>query len=161
MTLRLALPAALALALVATDPAFAQAPAKTVDPAALDRIREKVRSDPKGVVTRNMNLTEAEAKAFWPAYDKCQADMEPVRKKLNEALRDIAGAESNLTDANAKRITTNVLEADAAEAKARKACADRMFKALPGAKAARYLQIESKMAALRRFDAAVAIPLAE
>lgn len=161
MSLRLALPAALALALVAPDFAFAQAPAKTVDPAALDRIRERVRTDPKGVVTRNMNLTEAEAKAFWPAYDKCQADMEPVRKKLNQALLDIANAEANLTDANAKRIANNVLDAEAAEAKARKACADRVFKVLPGAKATRYLQIESKMAALRRFDAALAVPLAE
>ena len=159
MKIRHALTVALGFALA--GPVLAQTPAPPNDPAALERIRERVRSDPKGVVTRNLALTDAEAKAFWPAYDKCQAEMEPVRRKLNEALRDIAHAESKLTDANARRIARNVLEADAAEAKARKACAERVFKVLPGLKAARYLQIESKMAALRRFDAALAIPLAE
>ena len=52
-----------------------------------------------------------------------------------------------------------MLEAEAEETRARKSCFERVAKVLPGRKAARYFQIETKMAALARFDVAVTLPL--
>ena len=35
----------------------------------MEILRQKIKADKKLVVAANMNLTEAEAKAFWPVYD--------------------------------------------------------------------------------------------
>ena len=56
---------------------------------------------------------------------------------------------------------TTQVYAEADTTRARKSCFDRVAKVLPGKKAARYFQIENKIAALARFDAAAALPLVQ
>jgi len=106
-----------------------------------------------------MPLTDAEAKAFWPSTTSAARSSISAQRKSNQAILDYVNGESKMTDAHAKQITANLLEAEADEARARKSCFGRVAKVLSGKKAARYLQIESKMRALQRFDAAVVIPL--
>ncbi len=161
---------ALACALALVAPAWASAQqaapgtaanASAIDPTVLAKLRERIRADRKAVVAKNLPLTEAEAKAFWPVYDKCRESFDGPQRKLNRAILDYVDAEARLSDANAKRIANEALEAEAEGTKARRACFDRVAKVLPGKKAARYLQIETKIAALEKFDAAVVIPLAD
>ena len=133
--------------------------AGAADAASLAQLRERVRTDRKALVAHNLPLSEAEARAFWPVYDKCHESIESAQRKANRAIVDYVGAESQMTDAYARQIVREVLEAEADTARARKACFDRVAKVLPGKKAVRYLQIESKIRALVHFDAAVAIPL--
>jgi len=143
-------------------PAFAADPAATAagaDPAKLQKLRERIRTDPKALVKENLPLTEAEAKAFWPAYDKCHAKLDAAQRRSNRAILDYVNGESGMTDARARQIVVDLLAAESDEVKARKACWDAMVKVLPGKKAARFLQIENKIRALDRFDAAVAVPL--
>jgi len=163
--MKLVRPLLLATALALAAPAFAQTgPAATPsagesDPARIQKLRERIRADQKALVAQNMPLTDAEAKAFWPVYDKCRQELDSAQRKSNQAILDYVNGESKMTDAHAKQITANLLEAEADEARARKSCFGRVAKVLSGKKAARYLQIESKMRALQRFDAAVVIPL--
>lgn len=143
----------------AAAPASAPASASQVDPAKLDKLRNRIRTDRKALVAQNLPLTDAEAKAFWPAYDKCQKSIEAAHRKVNRAIVEFIGSESRMTDAHAKQLLGEVLAAEAEETKARKGCFDAVAKALPGKKAARYFQIETKIDALTRFDAAVTVPL--
>jgi hypothetical protein len=148
-------------------PALAQggAPAKPAagapDAARLDKLRERIRTDPKALVAQNMQLTEKEAKAFWPVYDECHIKIDGAQRRVNRAMLDFINAGDAVTDANANKIAKDILAAEVDEAGARKACFDRVAKVLPGKKAARYLQIESKISALVHFDTAVAIPLVD
>ncbi len=111
----------------APAPAPASAPA-AVDAAKLDKLRNRVRTDRKALVAQNLTLTEAEAKAFWPAYDKCQQSIEGAHRKVNRAIVEFIGAESRMTDAHAKQLMGEVLAAEADETKARKSCFDRVAK---------------------------------
>jgi len=131
------------------------------DPAALAKLRERIRTDLMGLVAQNLPLTDAEAKAFWPVYERCRASIEAAQRKGNLAIVDYVGSEGRLTDAHAKQIVEDVLAADADAVRARKSCFERVAKVLPGKKAARYFQIENKVAALARYDAAAALPLAQ
>jgi len=133
--------------------------AGAADPATLAKLRERIRSDRKGLVAQNLPLTEAESKAFWPVYERCSESIEAAQRRVNRAVVDYVGAEGQMTDAYAKQIVREVLEAEADTVRARKACFDRVAKVLPGKKAARYFQIETKIAALARFDAAATLPL--
>lgn len=159
------IPALLAVSLMAfVLPAFAQSPAPAAgasDAAKIQKLRERIRTDPKGVVKQNLPLTDAEAKVFWPAYDECHVKLDGAQRRSNRAVLDYVNAGDNVTDANARKIAKDLLDADIDEARALKACFERVAKVLPGKKAARYLQIENKMRALVHFDTAAAIPLVE
>ena len=41
----------------------------------MESLREQARADKKAVVAKALNLTEGEAKAFWPVYNAYQSDM--------------------------------------------------------------------------------------
>jgi len=76
------------------------------------------------------------------------------------ALLDYIAAERSLTDANAKRISEQVLAASVDEARLNQKHFKQLLKVLPASKAARYMQIENKIQAVVRFESAKATPLA-
>jgi hypothetical protein len=123
---------------------------------------EKVKADKKVLVAANMNLTESEAKAFWPIYDAYQKDLQAINDRLGKTILAYADAYNNksLTDAQAKQLTQEALAIDQDELTLRKTYATRLAGAIPGTKVARYLQIENKIRAAIRYDLAAGIPLA-
>jgi Spy/CpxP family protein refolding chaperone len=135
--------------------------AGAADPATLATLRERIRNDRKGLVAQNLSLTEAESKAFWPVYDRCHESIDGAQRRANRVVVDYVTAEGQMTDAHAKQIIRDALEAEADATRARKSCFDRVAKVLPGKKAARYFQIENKIAALARYDVAVTLPLVQ
>jgi hypothetical protein len=80
---------------------------------AIAALRERIRTDRKGLVAQNLPLTEAEAKAFWPVYERCHESIESAQRKVYRAIVDCVGAESRITDARAKQLVSELLEADA------------------------------------------------
>ena len=131
------------------------------DAARIEKLRERIRSDPKAIVAQNLPLTEKESKAFWPAYDECHIKLDGAQRRVNRAMLDYINAGDAVTDAKVSKIAKDILAAEIDEARARKSCFDRVAKVLPGKKAARYLQIETKIRSLVHYDTAVAIPLVD
>jgi hypothetical protein len=124
-------------------------------------LRDKLKADKKVVVAANMELTDAEAKAFWPIYDAYQNDLKAINERLGNAILAYADAykAGPISDASAKKFLDEAIAIDDAEAKLRKDYAAKLTAAIPAAKAARYLQIESKIRAAIRYEMAAAIPL--
>jgi hypothetical protein len=150
-----ALFAALAVAFVL--PAAAQG---LPDAAAQQELRDQLRSDRKVVIEHNMNLSDAEAKKFWPVYEAYQRDLAPIQTRGNRAMLDYINAtDSSMTNANARRLLDQLASADEAEAKVRRTYVAKFAKALGAKRAARYYQVESKIRAMERYDQAAAIPL--
>jgi len=143
-----------------TPLAEAAAPA-TPDPAAVQALRDQIRTDKKKLVADNMLLTAAEADKFWPLYEQYEKASTAIRQRLTLAMIDFITVDAKLTNANAKRLMGEVNAAERDLIKLRATYFDKMSKAIPAAKAARFLQIEAKIDALLRFDQAAAIPLAQ
>jgi hypothetical protein len=124
-------------------------------------LRDKLKADKKVVVAANMQLNDAEAKAFWPIYDAYQSDLKAINERLGNAILAYADAykAGPISDATAKKFLDEAIAIDDAEAKLRKDYAAKLTAAIPAAKAARYLQIESKIRAAIRYEMAAAIPL--
>ena len=154
-------PSILLAASLAALPAVAQqAPApERGSPAAVAAFRDAVKADKRAVVAKNMELTEAEAKKFWPLYDAYQKDLDKVLQRQNRAIVEYVNQASSMTDTNAKRIARELLEADAEEQRLRERQLKKLYAILPARKAIRYLQIENKIRALNRFDLAERIKL--
>lgn len=139
-------------------PAFAQE--KTAD-TNMQILLEKVKADKKLVVAANMDLSEAEGKAFWPLYESYQKDLEGINARLAKTILAYADAynKNTLSDAQAKQLTDEVLAIDQDEITMRKTYAARLGGVIPGTKVARYLQIENKIRAAIRYELASGIPL--
>ena len=152
-TLLLAAVAALAL------PAAAQDAAKTN----MEILVQKVKADKKLLVAQNMQLTDGEAKAFWPIYDTYQKDLDQINARLRKAIAAYADAYNKgpVASDTAKKLLEEAIAIEEAEVKLKRAYLPKLEKALPATKAARYIQVENKIRAAIKYELAAAIPLVE
>lgn len=144
--------------------AFAQAPAFAQNKPAADSmqiLREKLKADKKLVVAANMDLIDAEAKAFWPIYEDYQKDLAKINRRTAELLQRYAreynaGAVKN---DEARQMTEDLVDIEADEIKRKRAVMVRLNKVLTGKKMARYMQIEQKIRAVVKYELADSVPL--
>ena len=139
-------------------PVFAQD--KTSD-TNMQILLDKVKANKKLVVAANLELSDADGKAFWPIYEAYQKDLETINDRLSKTILAYADAynKRTLTDAQAKQFSDEALAIDQDEIAMRKTYAGRLSRVLPGKKAARYLQVENKIRAAIRYQLAAGIPL--
>ncbi len=121
----------------------------------------KVKADKKLLVSLNMELSDAEAKKFWPVYDAYQIELAKLNDRIATLIKDYAAAynDNAMTDAKAKQMISEMIAIEKAEAAMKKSFVPKLYKALPAVKAARYLQIENKIRAAVRYEIADAVPL--
>ena len=126
-------------------------------------LREKIKADKKLLVATNMELTEAEAKNFWPIYEDYQKDLQKINERLIQALQSYAADYKNksMTNEKAKKLTDEYLSIEQAEVKLKSSSVPKLSKALPATKVARYLQIENKIRAVIKYDLAASVPLVQ
>ncbi len=160
--------AALGLACAFTAPdhlALAQNKTPSGDKPAsnLEIIHEKLKADKKLIVAKYMELTESEAKKFWPVYEEYQGDLHKTNERLRALLESYAGDYKNnsMTDEKAKKLLDAWTAIEQEEGKRRGAFAPKVLQALPVKKAARYLQIENEYRILLRYDLAGSVPLVQ
>ena len=129
----------------------------------LETVHEKLKADKKTIVTKYMELTDAEAKNFWPVYEDYQKDLQKLNERLQTMLQSYAAdyRSKSLTDEKAKKLLDEWIAIEHDEVKQRKAFDPKIVKALPAKKAARYLQIENEYRMLIKYDLAATVPLAQ
>ena len=138
-------------------PAFAE-PASDTN---MEILKEKLKADKKLLIASNMDLTDAEAKQFWPLYDDYQKDLEGINKQLAQTIKEYADAFNKGTISNdtAKKLLNEALTVEEQEVKSKRANAEKLGKVLPATKVARYIQLETKIRSLIKFEMAQQIPL--
>ena len=146
-----------AMALVVAQSASGQGNA--ADATDMQALRNAVRADKKAYVASMLNLTPAEAKNFWPAYDAYQRALDMTGREKNVAIEGVIAQDKPVSDPYARQIAKDLVEADEVEVKARRKLYNRVMRALPPKKAVRYLQLESKIRAVQNYAIAEHIPL--
>ena len=127
----------------------------------MENLDEKVKADKKHLVEINMSLTKEEARDFWPLYDAYQQELQSANQEIGQLFVEFAKAYAKgpLPNETAKQILDDVLALEAKEVQAKRSYADKMANVLPASKVTRYMQIESKIRALVKFELAQLIPL--
>lgn len=124
-------------------------------------LKKKILFDQKKlVVMENMEFTEAEAKAFWPVYEKHQEELFLINQRGAKLILAYASAFQTLTDEQAVKLIDEYYDIQDDRLVVMKKMAVDVGKVLPGKKAFRYLQVEAKLSALARYELAKEIPLA-
>ena len=149
----------LVLACVAAPLAAAQDPGADVTD--MQALRDAVRADKRKYVASLMTLTDAEAKRFWPIYDKYQRDIDETNRDRVVAVQEFMFRDKPVSNLAAKQYATRLLALDEAEVKTRRTMRNRVMRALPARKAARYMMLEQKINAVQDYDLAATVPLVQ
>jgi len=124
-------------------------------------LAEKIKADKKLVVAANMQLTEEEAKGFWPLYEAYQKDLQGINQRILGTIKRYADAHNKggVSDETAKKLINEAIAVEEAEVKLKRSYVPKLEKVLPGVKVARYIQIENKIRAVGKYELAAQIPL--
>jgi hypothetical protein len=148
---------------LAAWPVLAQEAGGAASDTNMEILKENLKADKKLLVAGNMELTDAEAKKFWPLYESYQKELHQLNDRLGKTIAAYAEAynqgQGSIKDETAKKLLKEALAVEEAEAKLNLSYADKIGKVLSATKTARYIQIESKIRALIRFELAAKIPL--
>jgi len=122
---------------------------------------EKVKADKKLLVAANMELTESEAKGFWPVYEEYQKELTAIYQRIGKLIESYAAEyrAKTLTDEKAKTLVDEMVAIDQADGGLQASYVPKLSKVLPPKQVARYLQIENKIRAAVKYELAKGVPL--
>jgi hypothetical protein len=144
-----------ALALVAVPASsWAQTAAET-----MQQVRDSAHKDKRALVEQQLKLDPAQAKDFWPLYERYQQDLLAINRRSTVAVVDYVNVQDRLTDGAAQQLLREITAVETDRAKLNEAYLKRFLKVLPGKQVARYYQLESKIHAVQAYDSASQIPL--
>jgi len=122
-------------------------------------VREKIKTDKKLFIAQNMNLTESEAKVFWPVYENYQKDLAKLVDKTVKLVENYAANYQTMTEEAAKELINGYLAIEGERVTLMKSFLPKFRKVLPEKKVARYYQLENKIDAVVSYGLAKQIPL--
>lgn len=127
----------------------------------MDVLREKIRADRKLVVAVALDLTDGEAKAFWPVYNAYQSDMITHYDRVEKLLVAYGAAYRSMTDPVATQLLDEFVALEMDHAALLTRYVPRFRSVLPPQKTVRFYQIENKLRAILSYELARDIPLAK
>ncbi len=122
-------------------------------------VREKIQTDKKLFIAQNMNLTESEAKVFWPVYEDYQKELDKLVDKTIKLIDNYATNFQTMTEEAAKGLIDGYLAIETERVTLMKSFLPKFRKVLPEKKVARYYQLENKINAVVKYELAKLIPL--
>jgi UTP:GlnB (protein PII) uridylyltransferase len=125
----------------------------------IEAARAYLQAERQDVVSQTLDLTEAEATAFWPLYREYRAELMKVGDTTVALLKDYAAKYGSMTDADASALLDTYFKAQQQELKVKQNYVGKFRKVLPGRKVTRFYQVENKVDALIRLQAAADVPL--
>lgn len=129
--------------------------------ATLEVLLSTLRANRKAFVAVNLQLSDEQAKAFWPLYDRYAQEIAAIGDRVAALVQEYEKSFADLSDEKALQLITGYLDADAERTKVRRAYLDEFAKVLPGRTVARFYQLENKIDAVLRYDLAKTIPVVE
>jgi DNA repair photolyase len=126
-------------------------------------LADKIKADKKLLVAANLNLTESEAKGFWPVYEEYQKDLAAINQRIARLIESYAkDYETNtLTDEKARKLTAEFVAIQKKDGGLQASYVRKLDKVLPPKKVAIYLQIENKIRAVVKYTLATNVPVVE
>jgi hypothetical protein len=124
---------------------------------------DKIKADKKLLVAANMELTEPEAKGFWPVYDEYQKDLMAINQRIGKLIESYAAdyKANTLTDEKAQKLIDELVAVEKADGGLQASFVPKLSKVLTSKKVLRYLQIENKIRAALKYELAGNIPVVQ
>jgi hypothetical protein len=137
----------------------APAAAGEADEANLDVLVSTIEANKKALVAVNLGLEDAQAKAFWPVYDRYESELSGVNGRFAAIVAEYTKSFRSMSDEKARQLVKDYLAVERERADLREKYLDAFSEALPGRTLVRFYQIENKIQAIVRFQLARDIPV--
>lgn len=121
--------------------------------------RAEIQTERQAIVAENLPLEDAQAKAFWPLYRDYRAELSKVGDRFMSLVESYAKSLDTLTDAQAQSMLDEFFAIQKEELKIKSGWAPKFAKVISPKAVLRFYQIENKLDAALRFEAADVIPL--
>lgn len=125
----------------------------------IEVLRQELRTDRQAVVAKNMQMTDAQATAFWPVYRAYQTEMSGIGDRYVKLLEGYGKTYDTMKDADAEALLKNFLDIQEDRLKVQSDYVSKFKKVLPPTLVTRYYQIENKIDAIINIELAAGIPL--
>ena len=133
-------------------PAFAQTDL-------IELMRSDLRTEKMAIVTRAMQLTEAQSELFWPVYKEYETDMVKLNDERVALIKEYAASYDTMTDDIAKGLIDRSFKLQESRNKTIKKYVGKMTKALDAKTAARWAQVELTLASAIDLQVGSELPL--
>ncbi len=147
-----------ALVATITFAAANRSTAETVVDAA-EVARSTIKADRKVVIAENLNLTEAEGKAFWPLYRDYRVEIEKANDAVVILVLEYADLHPNVSEDRAKEMLKKYSALEKRLVDLRAKHLKKIGKVLPATKTLRFAQLENRLDLTVRLGLAASIPL--
>lgn len=150
------------LSALAQTPAQAPADAETGRPVTDDDIavlRQDVQAGKTDIITRSMQFTEEQSKAFWPVYREYANEQQKIGDQRVALIKDYAANYDHIDDAQAKSYIARAFKFDDDNLKLRKGYESRFEKAIGAKQTAKFYQVDNRLTLLVNVQLASLLPI--
>jgi len=133
-------------------------PLPTVNDKDVALLRQNLQAEAKKLITKNMQLTDSEAVAFWPLYDQYTAEVRKVNDTRFGLVKQYAQIYKTMTAEEADSIIRLLAEADETIISLRLQYLPKFQQVLPGTKAALFMQLDRRLDSLFNVQIASQLP---
>ena len=133
-------------------------PLPTVNDKDVALLRQNLQAESKKLITKNMQLSDSEAAAFWPIYNEYAAEVRKVNDTRFALVKQYAQIYKTMTAEQADQLTRLLAEADQSIISLRLQYLPRFEEALPGTKAALFMQLDRRLDSLFNVQIASQLP---
>lgn len=125
----------------------------------LEDLRAELRSSRKQLTAATLTLTDAEATRFWPIYDRYAAELTAIKDGQYELIAEYVNTYGKYDDKAATTFITRWVDLDVATTALRAKYVPIVGKALPGVKAATFIQIDRRLSMAIDLKIATMLPI--
>jgi len=133
-------------------------PLPTVNDKDVALLRKNLQAEAKQLITKNMQLTDAEAAAFWPLYDQYAAEVRKVNDTRFGLVKQYAKVYKTMTPDEADSMFKLLCDADQTIISLRVQYLPQFEQVLPGTKAALFMQLDRRLDSLFNVQVASQLP---
>lgn len=127
----------------------------------LDLIRAELRAEREEIMIEVLELTEAQAEAFWPVFQQYEIDQAELMDARLADLEKYIDLYMQLTDDRSKDILKEYFEHNKKQAKLDKKYSKKFMKVIPPQQVVRFFQANSQINHLVQLRVSAAIPYVE
>jgi len=125
----------------------------------IQMLRADIRADKTKILTDQMQLSDAEAKTFWPIYNDYDHELTKLNDERVQLLKDYAQQYDTLTDQQVQSLAARSFDLQKKRIDLRQKYFKKISKAVSPKTAARFVQVEDRVDMLINLQIAANFPM--
>lgn len=125
----------------------------------IELVRRDLRQEKRQIVGDALKLKQDEASAFWPVYERYEAELNRLGDEKLALINDYADNYKTMTDAKAGELTSKAIELDILRTSLLQQYLPQFQKALTNRRAAQFYQVEMPLLKIVDLQIASQLPM--